>query len=94
MGSWNTRPRKGARLYSHRPEISTPSIKIAPESTGHTPDTALSMVDLPAPFPPITVQKSPVCKVRFRFCKAFFSLMVPALKVLYTFLISNMIQPS
>ena len=67
MGSWNTRPRNGARLYSHRPEISTPSMRMEPESTGHTPETALSMVDLPAPLPPMTVQKSPSSRVRFRF---------------------------
>ena len=51
-------------------------------SMGQTPATALSMVDLPAPLPPMTVTKSPSSSVRSRPLRATFSLTVPALKVL------------
>ena len=60
-----------------------PSMVMEPLSTGHTPAMALSMVDLPAPLPPITVTKSPGLRVSERFCSAFFSFIVPGLKVLH-----------
>ncbi len=48
----------GAFMFG-RLVTSLPSIMILPGSTGHTPATAFSMVDFPAPLPPITVTKSP-----------------------------------
>ena len=94
IGSWNTRPRNDARLNSGSPVTSTPSMRIEPSSTGHVPATALSMVDFPAPFPPITVTKSPSSSFRFTPLRACFSLIVPGLKVLCTFLISSIYLPS
>src|SRR5699024_899291 len=91
IGSWNTRPMYLARLCSGRRVMSLPSIRILPMSMGQTPATALSMVDLPAPLPPMTVTKSPSSSVRSRPLRATFWLTVPALKVLYTFLISSIL---
>ena len=55
---------KAARLYvSGILETSTPSMRMEPESIGNAPAMALSVVDLPAPFEPITVQKSPSSSV-------------------------------
>ena len=82
IGSWNTRPRYVARLCSESFVTSILSIRICPSSTGQVPATAFSIVDLPAPFPPITVTKSPSFSFRFRPFNARFSLMVPGLKVL------------
>ncbi len=85
MGSWNTRPMYWARLNSARPVTSTPPMVMVPESTGNTPAMALSMVDFPAPLPPMTVTKSPSSMVRFKPWRATFSLTVPGLKVFQTF---------
>ena len=82
MGSWKTRPMYRARLCSGREVTSMPSMAMVPESTGHTPATALRRVDLPAPLPPMTVTKSPSARVRETPFRARFSLMVPGLKVL------------
>src|SRR5699024_2328206 len=79
-----------ARWYSLRRVTSAPSIKILPSSTGQTPATAFSMVDLPAPLPPMTVTKSPSFRWRERPFRAVFSLTVPGLKVLEMFWISSM----
>ena len=81
MGSWKTRPRYLARLYSGSLVTSIPSIVMFPSSTEKTPATALSMVDFPAPFPPITVTKSPSSSLRDKPFSAVFSLIVPALNV-------------
>ena len=94
IGSWNTRPRNVARLNSGSPVTSTPSIRIEPSSTGQEPAMALSIVDLPAPFPPMTVTKSPSSRVRSTPFKACFSLIVPRLKVLCTLRISKIYLPS
>ena len=45
------------------------------------PAIALNMVDLPAPFEPTIVAKSPSFKSKFRCVRAAFSLTVPGLKV-------------
>ncbi len=82
IGSWNTLPRNFARLYSFNFVTSVPSMTMEPLSTGHTPAIAFNIVDLPAPFPPITVTKSPSSKVSDSPFNAIFSLTVPALKVL------------
>ena len=71
-----------------------PSMEIYPSSTGQTPAIAFKVVDLPAPLPPITVTKSPSFKVRLTPSSATFSLMVPGLNVLCTFLISNIFGTS
>ena len=90
IGSWKTRPKKAARLYSGRRVTSFPSITMAPVSMGQTPAIAFNSVDFPAPFPPITVTKSPSFKVRLTPRRAFFSFTVPLLKVFVIFLISSM----
>ena len=59
IGSWNTRPIYLARLYSGILVTSMSLIVIEPSSTGNTPAMEFSNVLLPAPLPPITVQKSP-----------------------------------
>ena len=82
IGSWNTRPRYAALLYSESFVTSVPPMMIFPESTGQAPATAFSIVDLPAPFPPITVTKSPSFRWRSTPFKATFSLIVPGLNVL------------
>src|SRR5699024_7489735 len=79
-----------ARWCSLRRVTSAPSIMILPSSTGQTPATAFSMVDLPAPLPPMTVTKSPSFRWRDRPFRAVFSLTVPGLKVLYMFWMSSM----
>ena len=89
MGSWKTLPRYLARLYSGSRVTSVPSIVILPQSAGKTPVIRLRSVDLPAPFPPITVTKSPLLRTRSIPLSAFFSFIVPALKVLCTPLISS-----
>ena len=53
-----------------------------PESTKTGPAVALSIVDWPAPLPPMTVTKSPSFSVRLRPFSAVLALMVPGLKVL------------
>ena len=82
MGSWNTRPRKTALLCSGSFVTSFPPMTICPPSTGHTPAIALSIVDFPAPFPPIIVTKSPAFRLRLRPHNAVFSFMVPLLNTL------------
>ena len=77
IGSWNTRPMKAARLYSGRLVIFFPSIVMLPESTGKAPAMALSIVLLPAPFPPMTVTKSPSSSVRLRSKSAVLAFTVP-----------------
>ena len=89
IGSWNTRPRNFALLCSGIFVTSTPPINTCPKSGFHTPATALSIVLLPAPLPPITVTKSPSSSLSERLSSARFSFMVPALKVLLIFLISS-----
>ena len=59
IGSWNTRPMYLARLYSGIFVTSILLMVILPSSTGNTPAMEFSNVLLPAPLPPITVQKSP-----------------------------------
>ena len=83
MGSWNTRPKKAALLYSGSFVTSLPSITIFPSSTGHTPAIAFRVVDFPAPFPPMIVTKSPSFKVRFKSFKACFSFTVPLLMFIH-----------
>ena len=82
IGSWNTRPKKLARLCSDILVTSTSSIEMEPSSTRKTPAMAFNKVDFPAPFPPMTVTKSPSFKVRVVPLRAVFSLMVPGLNVL------------
>ena len=82
IGSWNTRPMNAARLCSGRFVTSEPSMMTLPESTKNVPAVALSIVDLPAPLPPMTVTKSPSFSVRLRPFSAVLALMVPGLKVL------------
>ena len=82
MGSWNTRPRYFALLCSGSFVISSPSMITEPLSTGQTPAMAFSMVDFPAPLPPMIVTKSPSSSVRLMPFKALFSLIEPGLKVL------------
>ena len=65
-GVLKTRPMNCARLYSGIPVTSSPPMKIEPASTGQTPATAFSSVDLPAPLPPMTVTKSPSASSRLR----------------------------
>ncbi len=91
IGSWNTRPKTAALLCSGNPVTSSASIKILPESIGQTPAIAFNTVDLPAPFPPITVTKSPSSNWRSTPFNAFFSLIVPRLNVLWTSINSNII---
>src|SRR5699024_9585203 len=79
-----------ARLCSGRRVMSWPSIRMRPISIGQTPATALSIVDLPAPLPPMTVTKSPSSSVSSRPLRATFSLTVPGLKVVKMFLSSSM----
>ena len=62
--------------------MSVPSMMIFPLSIPHTPAIAFSVVDFPAPFPPIIVTKSPGFKLRLTPLRARFSLIVPALNVL------------
>ena len=93
IGSWKTRPIKGARLKSGRPVTSWPSITIEPVSTGQTPAMAFKVVDLPAPLPPITVTKSPSSSFKLTPFKACFSLMVPGLKVLVMLVSSSIFKP-
>ena len=73
-----------ARTCSGMPVTSVPSMTTLPSSTGQTPATALSIVLLPAPLPPMTVTKSPGLRCRSMLLSAFFSLIVPGLKVLET----------
>ncbi len=82
MGSWNTRPIYLARLCSGRLVTSAPPMEIVPRSAVHTPATALSRVDLPAPLPPMTVTNWPSSMWRSTPRRAVFSLTVPGLKVL------------
>ena len=89
MGSWNTRPRKAARLCSGYLVTLTPSMRICPSSTFQVPAMALRRVDFPAPFPPMTVTKSPSFKVRSSPFRACFSLTVPGLKVFEIWSISS-----
>ena len=60
-----------------------------PSSTRNTPAMAFSIVDLPAPLPPITVTKSPSFRVRERLFKAVFALTVPLLNVFEIFFNSS-----
>ena len=83
---------KAARLYSGIFVMSVPSITIEPLSMGKAPAIALRVVDFPAPFEPITVQKSPSSSVKVTPRRAFFSLAVPAKKVLCTFLTSSIFR--
>ena len=89
IGSWNTLPRKAALLNSGSFVTSLPSMRICPSSTSQTPAMALSNVDFPAPFPPITVTKSPFFSVRLRSFSACFSLTVPGLNVFEMCFISS-----
>ena len=89
IGSWNTRPRYAALLCSGSLVMSVPSTMICPESTYQAPAMAFSVVDFPAPFPPMIVTKSPGFRFRFTPSRAFFSLIVPLLNVLLIFLISS-----
>ena len=82
MGSWNTLPKNLALLYSGSLVISLPSMQMLPLSMPNTPAMELSIVDLPAPLPPITVIKSPSSTVSSTPVRARFSLTVPILKVL------------
>ena len=50
---------------------------------------AFKVVDFPAPFPPITVTKSPSSRERFTPFNATFSLMVPGLNVFLILSIFN-----
>ena len=59
IGSWNTLPRYLARRCSFRRVTSFSPTRMEPLSGRKVPATVLSMVDLPAPLPPMTVQKSP-----------------------------------
>ena len=61
-----------------------PPTSIEPESIGNTPAMALRNVDLPAPFEPITVTKSPSSSVRSTPRRARFSLTLPGKKVFLT----------
>ena len=81
MGSWKTRPMSLARRYSGRPVMSSPASTIEPLSTGQTPAIAFRTELFPAPLLPMTVTKSPSFRWRLRLSSAFFSLMVPGLKV-------------
>ena len=68
--------------------ISRPSIKISPLSREKEPASAFKKVDLPAPFPPRIVIKSPSLISKLTFFKAYCSLFVPGKKVLSKFFIS------
>ena len=81
-GSWNRRPMFFARLYSGTSVMSAPSSRILPLSVKKLPETALKSVDLPAPFAPMMVTKSPSCTRRDRSSRAFLAFTVPGLKVL------------
>ena len=56
--------------------VSYTHLDVYKRQTWNTPAMAFSMVDLPAPLPPITVTKSPSFSVRFRWFKATLALMV------------------
>src|SRR6478672_5458984 len=60
-----------------------------PESTTNVPAMALSNVDLPEPFVPITITNDPSSIVRSTPCRDRTSFGVPALKVLARFLVSS-----
>src|SRR5919108_5513154 len=62
---------------------------MAPSSTGKLPATALSKVDLPDPFVPITITQDPSSRVRSTPQSAFTSFDVPGFNVLQTFLSSS-----
>ena len=64
---------------------SFPSNKIEPVSLLKEPAIAFNRVDLPAPFPPMTLTKSPSSRVKLISFNACFSLMVFALNVLFRF---------
>src|SRR3954454_10211882 len=55
---------RGAKLV-----ISAPSNKTRPERAGSMPNTVLNMVDLPAPFGPITVVIAPRATVQLVPCR-------------------------
>src|SRR5699024_778644 len=59
-----------------------PSMEMLPESTISRPEIELSSVDLPAPFEPITVTKSPGARSKETSTSALRSLAVPAKQVL------------
>ncbi len=63
-GFWNTRPMHRARRWSLSRVTSRPSIRMLPPSARMVPATTLSSVDLPAPFEPMTVTKSPGASVQ------------------------------
>ena len=81
-------------MYSGRSVTSMPSRNTSPESTCNVPAVALSMVDLPAPLPPMTVTNSPSRSVRLRPFRAVFALTVPGLKVLCRSFSSSMLLHS
>ena len=85
MGSWKTRPMYLARLCSGHFVMSVPAMTMLPASTRKVPAMEFISVDLPAPLPPMTVTKSPGerCSVTPR--SAYFSVIVPGLKVLAMF---------
>src|SRR5436853_6537430 len=70
-----------ARRCSGQRVTSCPAIEMAPRSTKKLPATALSSVDFPEPFVPITVTKEPssICRDTLRSARTSFS--VPAKNV-------------
>lgn len=73
--------------------MSLPSRIILPESVRNEPAIALNIVDLPAPFAPIIVMKSPSSTLSERSLSATFSSTVPGLNTFFMFCSSSITQP-
>ena len=84
-GFWNTRPMSDARRCSgQRRDVRARPAESSPRSTKNPPATALSSVDFPDPFVPMTMTNEPSSTVRSTPRSARTSFGVPALKVLKT----------
>jgi len=68
-GAWHSprRTRRSARSLV----MSSPANLILPEATGRMPEIARMVVDLPAPFAPISATISPSSTVRLMPCSAW-----------------------
>src|SRR5262245_14429459 len=88
-GFWKTRPMSRARRCSGQCVTSRPARRIVPASSGNVPATALSSVDFPDPFVPITTTNDPGSIVKSMPASARTSFGVPSKNVLNALRISN-----